>query len=169
MIHTTAVQALWLLPAAIPIAIWVAWSDMKFMLIPNTAVLALVSGYALFGLIALPLDAYAWRWSHLALVLVIGFVANAAGLVGAGDAKFAAAMAPFVAAQDWQLMLVIFAAVLLAAFSTHRMCKRIPAMRRATPDWKSWELTRDFPMGLALAGALLGYLVLAAASSSPLG
>ena len=39
----TASSALWFLPFAIPIAIWVAWSDMKFMKIPNMAVLALLA------------------------------------------------------------------------------------------------------------------------------
>lgn len=43
MIHTTATTALWFLPFALPIAVWVAWSDMKFMRIPNKAVLALTA------------------------------------------------------------------------------------------------------------------------------
>lgn len=161
MINTSVSEALWLLPAAIPIAIWVAWSDMKFMLIPNKAVLALMGGFLVLGLIAFPLEAYAWRWSHFLALLAAGFIANAAGLVGAGDAKFAAAMAPFVAAQDWRPMLIIFAAVLLGAYFTHRIFGRIGAIRRLTPDWKSWELKRDFPMGLALSGTLLAYLGLA--------
>jgi len=161
MIHTTVAQALWLLPIAFPIAIWVAWSDMKFMLIPNKAVLALMAGFLVLGLLAFPLDAYAWRWSHFLVLLAAGFVANAAGLVGAGDAKYAAAMAPFVAASDLLVILVIFAAVLLASFATHRIFGRIPAVRRLTPEWKSWDLKRDFPMGLALSGTFLAYLALA--------
>jgi len=162
MIHTTAAQALWLLPIAIPIAIWVAWSDMKTMLIPNKAVLALMAGFLVLGLLAFPLEAYAWRWSHFLVLILIGFIVNAAGLVGAGDAKYAAAMAPFVAAQDWMPILVIFAAVLLAAYATHRIFGRIPLVRRLTPEWKSWDLKRDFPMGLALSGTFLAYLILAA-------
>ncbi len=50
-------------------------SDMKFMKIPNKAVLALMAVFAVVGLIALPLDVWAWRWAHfLVIVLVIGFV-----------------------------------------------------------------------------------------------
>lgn len=162
MIHTTAPEALWLLIVAVPVSIWVAWSDMKSMLIPNKAVLALMAGFLILGVIAFPLEGYAWRWSHFAVLLIIGFVANAAGLVGAGDAKFAAAMAPFVAAQDWMLIWIIFAAMLLSAFATHRIFGRVAAIRRLTPDWKSWDLKRDFPMGLALSGTLLAYLFLAA-------
>ncbi|MGR3571097.1 prepilin peptidase [Brevirhabdus sp.] len=160
MLATTSAQAAWLLPLTIPICIWVAWSDMKFMLIKNQAVLALMAVFLVAGLIAFPLDAYLWRWSHFAVVIAAGFVANAAGLIGAGDAKFAAAMAPFIARQDSALLFMIFASVLLGAFATHRLFRLVPAVRRMTPDWTSWDKQGDFPMGLALAGTLLIYLAL---------
>ena len=34
----------------------------------------------------------------------------------------------------------------------------VPPFRRATADWASWT-HKDFPMGLALAGTLIFYLV----------
>ena len=111
-------------------------------------------------MIALPVDEYLWRLLQLVVVLVIGFVLNAAGLVGGGDAKYAAAMAPFFARQDGILVLQLFAAMLLGAFVAHRLAKRIPAIRRATAGWKSWDAGRDFPMGLALSGTLIAYLLL---------
>ncbi|ARE41379.1 Type IV prepilin peptidase TadV/CpaA [Rhodovulum sp. P5] len=157
----SANDALWFLPFVLPIAIWVAWSDMKYMKIPNSAVVALVVVYAAVGLIALPIDVWAWRWLHLVLVLGIGFVASTIGLIGAGDAKFAAAMAPFLAADESGRFLMLFAVVLVAAFITHRGIRRLAPVRRALPDWASWT-DRDFPMGLALAGALIFYLVLRA-------
>ena len=40
---TTWTEAAWFLPFVIPIAIWVAWSDMSSMKIPNKAVLALLA------------------------------------------------------------------------------------------------------------------------------
>ena len=156
----TAAAAWWFLPLALPISIWVAWNDMKFMKIPNKAVYALVLVYLLVGLIALPLPDYAWRMTHLLVVLAIGFVANMAGLLGAGDAKFAAAMAPFVALADVQIIAILFSMVLLGAFATHRGFRAWPAFRRATPDWASWE-RRDFPMGFALGGTLTFYLIFA--------
>lgn len=161
MLALPAEAAWWLLPAAAPVALWVAWSDMRAMRIPNAAVLTLTAVYAVLGLVALPLATWAWGWSHLAVVLAIGFVLNVAGLIGAGDAKFAAAMAPFVALADLGPFLALFAAVLLAAFTTHRMARAVPALRGLTPEWESWQ-RRDFPMGLALGGALLMYLTLAA-------
>lgn len=156
------VAALWFLPFVLPIAVWVAWSDMKFMKIPNRAVLALVAVFSLVGLLVLPLDAWAWRWAHLGVVLAIGFVISTLGMVGAGDAKFAAAMAPFVALPETGQFFYLFAAVLLAAFLTHRLMRRVPAVRRRLADWESWE-RHDFPMGFALAGALVFYLALSGA------
>jgi prepilin peptidase CpaA len=155
--------AAWFLPFVAPICLWVAWSDMAFMKIPNKAVLALAAVYLAIGPLALPLEAWGWGWLHLLAVLVAGFLINMIGAVGAGDAKFAAAAAPFVAPGDIGRLMILFAAVLVAAFVTHRGIRLLPAARRLTPAWESW--TRgDFPMGLALGGALLLYLVLALAA-----
>ncbi len=96
----TDTQALWFLPFALPICLWVAWSDLKFMKIPNKAVLALVAVFAVVGFIALGWPDWGWRWLHLLVILIIGFALNIIGAIGAGDAKFAAAMAPFVALAD---------------------------------------------------------------------
>ena len=148
--------------ATLPVAIWVAWSDMASMTIPNTAVIALVAVFAVAGMLVLPLHEYLWRYGHLVLVLAIGFVLNLTGAIGAGDAKFAAAMAPFIPSAEAAPFMVFFAAVLLSAFATHRLFRAIPAIRRGFPGWESWT-RRDFPMGFALSGALIGYLGLTTA------
>lgn len=157
-----ATAALAFLPFAALIAFWVMWSDMKFMRIPNKAVLALVAVFLVVGPFVLPIEAWLWRWLHLAVVLVVGFVLSSAQLLGAGDAKFAAAMAPFVDLGDITLFVYLFAAVLLASFVTHRGARQLAVVRRTTPDWESWERKKDFPMGLALGGVLILYLALAA-------
>ncbi len=160
MTETTATTALWFLPFVLPICVYVSWTDMKFMKIPNKSVLLLAAVFAVVGLVALPLDEYLWRYAHLGAILLLGFVMASAGVVGAGDAKFAAAMAPFVAYPDLLLVMTLFAAVLLGAFAAHRIARRIPAVRAATPDWASWTEKRDFPMGLALGGTLVFYFLL---------
>lgn len=157
----SATAALWFFPFVLPICLWVAWNDMRAMKIPNKAVIALVAVYVVVGLIALPLDVYAWRMVHLGVVLVAGIVINAAGLVGAGDAKFAAAAAPFIAIGDLQLLALILAANLLAGFCAHRIAKHTP-LRRLAPEWESWNRGKKFPMGLCLGGTLAIYLGLAA-------
>ncbi|WP_272008387.1 prepilin peptidase [Roseovarius sp. ZX-A-9] len=157
----TASSAMWFLPFVLPICLWVAWSDLRVMKIPNLAVLALAAVFVVIGLIALPLDQYPWRLLQLGIVLLVGIVMNAAGLIGAGDAKFAAAAAPFIALGDLRLLCVILAANLLAGFTAHRIAK-YTALRRLAPDWESWSRGKKFPMGLCLGGTLGIYLVLGA-------
>jgi prepilin peptidase CpaA len=161
MLALPAQAALWFLPAAAPVALWVIWSDMRAMRIPNAAVLSLMAVFALIGPFVLPLGQWGIGWALFAGVLAVGFLLNVAGAVGAGDAKFAAAMAPFIPLGDAALFLMLFSLVLLAAFATHRGVRAVPALRGLGPDWRSWQ-RRDFPMGFALGGALLIYLLLAA-------
>lgn len=157
----TPIAALILLPFATAIGVWVAWSDMKYMKIPNQAVLALLAVWLVVGIVAVGLTSglqtWAWGLALAAAVLVAGFVASSVRLVGAGDAKFAAAMAPFFVHADYRVVLGLYAACLLGAFATHRLARFIPPLRRATADWASWTHS-DFPMGLALAGTLIFYL-----------
>jgi prepilin peptidase CpaA len=150
------ISPLWLLIPVTPIAIWVAWSDMKFMKIPNNAVMALAAVWLALGWLAFGWQLWLWGFALLAIVLVIGFLMNMGGLIGAGDAKFAAAMAPFFVGGKPFLIMGLAAACLLAAFAAHRLAQRVPAVRAATSDWQSWG-RRDFPMGLALAGLLVIY------------
>lgn len=160
MTHLTFAQAAWFLPFVLPICLYVTWTDLSRMIIPNIAVLALVAVYAIIGLMVLPMEEYLWRYVNLGVVLVIGFVLSSFGPVGAGDAKFAAAMAPFVAAGDGAMFLMLFCGVLLASWALHRMARATPALRNAAPDWVSWQKGKLFPMGVALAGSLILYLAL---------
>ncbi|MEX0340436.1 MAG: prepilin peptidase [Arenibacterium sp.] len=155
----TATAALWFLPFVLPICFYVCYTDLSRMKITNNAVLVLAGVFVVVGLLALPLPEYGWRLVQLVAVLVIGFVLNVGGAIGAGDAKFAAAAAPYIALGDLRLLLALFAANLLAAFFTHRLAKYTP-LRRIAPDWKSWDMGWKFPMGLSLGATLGLYLIL---------
>lgn len=155
----SASAALWFLPFVLPICFYVAFTDLREMRITNQAVLLLAAVFVVVGLFLLPLPTYGIRLLQMGVILVVGIVLNAAGAVGAGDAKFAAAAAPFIAIGDLRLLIAIFAANLLAAFVTHRLVKYTP-LRRIAPDWKSWTAGWKFPMGLSLGGTLAIYLLL---------
>lgn len=162
MLELTTQQAyLVFLILCLPIGLWVMWSDLKFMKIPNTAVVALAGVFAVAGILVLPFQTWIWQWLGLAIVLGVGFVLNLVARLGAGDAKFAAAAAPFVMPRDVPLVLVMLALFLLAAFVAHRLVRSIGPIRRMTPDWKSWT-SKNFPMGLALVATLLAYLLMKA-------
>ena len=156
----SAAQAMWYLPFVVPICLYVAFTDLREMKIKNGAVLALAGLFLILGPITLPLPEYGIRIVQMLGILVVGMVLNAAGVMGAGDAKFVAAAAPFVPGADLVIVLMVFCATLLAAFCTHRLVKLSP-IRRLTPHWQSWDRGWDFPMGLALGPGFILYLMLA--------
>ncbi len=153
------------LPFLVPLCFYTAYTDLREMKIKNQTVLAMGGLFLVLGLITLPFDVYLWRLAQLAIVLVVGIVLNAAGVMGAGDAKFAAAAAPYVALGDLRLIIVLFVAFLITAFIAHRIAKHSP-LRRMAPDWESWNRKKDFPMGLALGPCLATYLGLGAIMGS---
>ncbi len=157
--------AMWFLPFVVPIGLWVAYSDMKMMKIQNKAVLALGLVFVIVGLFVLDWPSYWDGWINGVVVLGIGFVIASLNLVGAGDAKFAAAMAPFVVARDFMELMILFAVIVFVAFVLHRLMRVTGIGARIAPDWQSWT-DKDFPMGLALGPALIIYLIFGAAFGS---
>jgi prepilin peptidase CpaA len=152
-------EGLLFLPFVLPICLWVIWSDLSTMKIPNPANLALVGVFVVLGLFVLPLGDYGWRLAQLGIVLGLAFVANLIGMMGAGDSKFLAAAAPFIAPGDTGMLLLLLAAITICAVIAHRIAKYSP-LRRMAPDWVSWSQSKKFPMGFALGSALVVYLAL---------
>ncbi|MEP1962094.1 prepilin peptidase [Tateyamaria sp.] len=162
----SAQAALWFLPFLVPLCLYVAYTDLAQMRITNPTVLAMVAVFVVLGFFLFPLNVYLWQLAQLVIVLLVCMVLNAAGGMGAGDAKFLAAAAPFVALADVRLVMILFAAVLLSAFAAHRIAKHT-ALRRMAPNWDSWtQEARKFPMGFALGPTLAIYLALAALHGS---
>jgi prepilin peptidase CpaA len=145
------------LPFVAAICLWVAWSDMAHMKIPNKAVVALWAVWVVPGIFVVPLHGWLWGVALAVIVLLAGVVASAAGAMGAGDAKLASAMAPFFASADLRWICGLLAACLLGAFAAHRLARALPPLRRVAPTWESWSHDK-FPMGLALSGMLLIHL-----------
>ena len=157
----TATPELWFLPFAIVIGGWVAYSDLATMKIPNRAVLALLAVFFFVGLLALPLEVWAWRWVHFGVAIVLTFILSSLGAMGAGDAKFLAASMPFVAFDQLAQYAFVLVVVILVTFPAQRMLRTSAAARARLSHWDSME-RRDFPMGLALGPALVAYLAMTA-------
>lgn len=158
----TAFSAGWFLPFVLPLCFYVAFTDLARMKITNQTVIALALVFVVVGPFVLPsFEVYLWRLAQLAAMLVLGLLLNAIRAMGAGDAKFIAAAAPFVAPGDLRLIMALLAASLLAAFTTHRLV-RATRLRDLAPHWTSWDQDKKFPMGLALGMALALYLILGA-------
>lgn len=156
----TQTGALILLIPALPIAIWAAGSDLKRMKIPNISVLAMAALWPLLGWLAVPTwTDWFWGFALMGIVFFAGFALYTTGTFGAGDAKFAAAIAPvFVGTRILHLLVLLFVC-LVGALILHRLARSVPAIRRMTPDWASWEQRRYFPLGLALSIFVVLYLV----------
>ncbi|ABF65086.1 membrane protein; putative [Ruegeria sp. TM1040] len=160
--HFPPEAALWFLPFVVPLCYVVALNDLRSMRIPNWTVDTLGLIYILLGLLVMPTWAdYGWQLLHLPVGIAIGYLFYASGLVGAGDAKFAGAAAPYVAFADLKLIMIIFAITLLSGFLAHRLARHTP-LRRLAPHWQSWNTGAKFPMGLCLGATLAIYLGLAA-------
>ena len=170
-----AIAAMSFLPFVLPICFYVAFTDLRDMLIKNHAVVALAVVFVVVGLFVLPpwstewtaarlgpvavsLPPYIWQLLHIVIVLFLGILLNAAGVMGAGDAKFLAAASPFIWPGDYTLMIWILMATTLAALVTHRLARHT-ALRRIAPDWESWNRAKHFPLGFPLGGSLAIYLI----------
>lgn len=154
-------DAMILLVPALPIAIWAAFSDLKRMKIPNASVLAMAAIWPLLGWYLVPLTAWFWGFALMAIVFGAGFLLYLTGTFGAGDAKFAAAMAGiFVGGDIGKILLIVFVCM-VGALLLHRILRSLSFVRNATPDWESWTRRRYFPFGLALSSILVFYLLAA--------
>ena len=157
----TAQAALWFLPAIIPIAIYISWNDMRSMKITNKSVLVLMIAYAVLGPFAFGLEMYLWQWLHFPVVLVVCMLLWNLRVMGGGDAKMIAAMAPFFVVSDLELILRLFAASLISALIVHSIFRFTP-LKRPVAEWKSWNAGKYFPKGFPLSVTLLLYLVFVA-------
>lgn len=158
----TPTGALILLVPVLPIAIWAASSDLKRMKIPNQSVLAMAAVWPALGWLAVPTwSAWLWGFAIMAIVLVALYLLYTTGTFGAGDAKYAAAMSGIFVGTPIVFFLMLVAGSMIGALILHRIARGIPAIRRLTPDWISWEQRRYFPFGLALSMIVVFYLVAA--------
>ncbi len=150
------------LVVATPFTLWSAWSDLKFMKIPNILVLLMTGAFLISGAILLPFDVYLWRLLGGFIVLVIGFTLFSFGGIGGGDAKFAAAMALFIDHNHIASFLLELAMFALLGVILHKMVGKIGFLNPITDNWESWRVektskVKNFPLGLGMSAALIFY------------
>lgn len=147
----------------LPLMGLMAWSDLKVLKIPNWMVLAVLAVFVVCGLWGLPLDTFAWRLGQGVAVLVIGFGFFAVGAIGGGDAKMAAALAPFVVPVEILPFLALYAVTTLVLMAVLRLVQQFA--RHEETGWLAIDQLhkpareRVFPMGLIFALTVVIYLV----------
>lgn len=156
----TVTQSIAFLIFVAPLCLYVAWNDLRAMKIPTWSTDALAVVFVVVGIFVMPFSDYLWRYAHFGVVLLIAMFANAIGAMGAGDSKFLASAAPFVALDDLGLILTLFGLGLFAGFVIHRAARAIPPVRNLVPEWESWNQGKRFPMGFPMGAVLIVYLAL---------
>lgn len=154
-------DAMILLVPVLPLAIWAAVSDLKRMKIPNNTVIAMAAVWPILGWFLVGLSGWLWGLALMAIVFVAGFLLYLTGTFGAGDAKFAAAIAGFFVGGDIGEILLIIFICMVGSLILHRILRSLPVVRNATPDWESWTRRRYFPFGMALSAIVIFYLLAA--------
>lgn len=148
------------LPILTVLGFWIAWNDLKTMLITNKTFLATVAIFAIVGPLVMPFETYLWRFAISGGILVITFTLFAFGAFGGGDAKIFPALGLFVAYTDWVDFMIILVAAMIAAVVLVIILRLTP-LQKYTPDWKTWNAGRFIPMGLALGSSIIFYYALA--------
>ena len=144
--------------AMTPLMVYVMWSDLKSLRIPNWTVLAVLGVYLVTGLWGLPLEVFLWRLGYAAAFLVVGFAiyALAGGKVGAGDMKLIAVLIPFVSASDVLFVLFLYGVVTLVGLMIHRLIRA--RLRGRKTGWLALDQAIYYPVGLVLGVTTLIYL-----------
>lgn len=128
------------LAIATPFAVWSAWSDLKYMKIPNILVLIMAGLFLVTGPFLLDFDVYLWRLLGGFIVLAIGFTLFSLGGIGGGDAKFAAAMALFIDHTHLASFLFMLAMFALLGVVLHKIVGKLGFMSKITDTWESWRI-----------------------------
>ena len=155
----------------LPVTVWVIYTDVTEMKIKNLAVLAMLAIFLVAGPFLMPLGEYGTRWLHFAVVLVIGYLLSATLGFGAGDMKYAAAVAPYVPVADLRQLAALFVLWTFALLVMFWAARRSDALRTAAPGWVWLTATSaeaggarklKTPFGVALAPTVTTYFFLAA-------
>ncbi|MEM9061295.1 MAG: prepilin peptidase [Pseudomonadota bacterium] len=167
--------ALWVAFAAmVPLMLLAAWSDLKYLQIPNTLVLIVFAVFLVTGFWGLPTETFLWRLLYGVCALAIGFGLFSLGVMGGGDAKMIAAVVPFIVPEEVGAVLLIYAVCALAFWALLKSVMMIP--REHETGWyfvdqqldKSRKRT-DFPLGLIIGSTVMIYLGIHAWYSLPTG
>ncbi|OUS08341.1 hypothetical protein A9Q96_02475 [Rhodobacterales bacterium 52_120_T64] len=150
------------LAVATPFALWSAWSDLKYMKIPNILVLLMTGAFVISGAILLPFDVLLWRLLGGFIVLAVGFTLFSFGGIGGGDAKFAAAMALFVDHSHIASFLFELSIFAIIGVVLHKIIGKLGFMNPITDNWESWRIektskVKNFPLGLGMSATLIYY------------
>ncbi len=143
-----------------PFCIYATWTDLKFLKIPNIVPLGMLAVFVLSGPFVLPWGEYGLSLLYGLIALILSLVLFAARLVPGGDLKFLTAIIPFVDTGQI-LVFITFASIsAILAVITHALFAKLGLIPESWASRNSGKgFKRRFPVGFALAGGLIFYLL----------
>lgn len=131
-----------------PLLLYVGYSDLRYMRIPNwLSLLALALFTVTLPVIGLP--EAGWRLLAAAIVFCLGFIGFAFRMFGGGDAKFLGALILFIPSQSLTLYAYVFSAAMLVGIGILLAARTLPASRESS--WVGIASAGKFPMGISIA------------------
>lgn len=140
--------------------LYAAWSDLRFMSIPNEVSLLLLGLFVVSAPFLVGLPDMGGRMIIAVVLLVIGIMLNALRLIGGGDVKLLSAGILFVdpSIDHVSLFFQVLGMMSLSGVIVHRGLAYLPPVSKAVPEWSSWGERGKFPFGLSIAASVIFYL-----------
>ncbi|SDL41668.1 prepilin peptidase CpaA [Aliiruegeria lutimaris] len=133
---------------ASPLLLWMAYSDLRYMRIPNWLVLGLVAIF-LISMPFLPRDSVVSRLFTASLVFVICGFAFAVGFFGGGDAKVLPALILLVPSETLQFFGLVFSGSMMIGLGFVVAVQMVPQARNSR--WLGIRAQGMFPMGVSIS------------------
>ena len=153
-----AYWAIVFLVVTLPFCIFAAWSDLKFLKIPNIVPVSMVLIFIVVGPFVLPFTEYKLSLLYGLIALLLSLVVFAAKIVPAGDLKYTTAIIPYVNTGELLNFVMFLSLCSLLAVLIHSIVGRLGLGPASWASWQESGRKRRFPFGFALSGALITYL-----------
>lgn len=134
----------------VPLMVYMIYSDMKYMKIPNWLSLSVLGVFLATGSWGLPLEVFVWRLAHGGIVFGLGYLLYrfAEGRVGAGDIKLIAAFTPFIPGSHIAFILMGFAIISFLTLAAFMVARKY--LHNENSTWKAFAQRSFVPAGVIL-------------------
>lgn len=152
--------------ACLPVLLYIIYTDLSDLRIPNAAVMVLMIIFAATQLPVLPLQELMMRVFAATAIFGLCLIVFALHLLGGGDVKLLPAVVLFVPSTEWAQFVLALSVSVILTLTILRWLRGFSSGGK----WKSVNQTSRYPLGpaIALAGLVykpLGAVVISALSS----